>query len=97
MTVVFLAGKYMQMMNILRPIAFDVIHCMSQLFDYYLYAVYTFFGRNDMVSPILHTPGARRMETCGLFSGHTLDCLRDWLFGGGGGGMFHLVKNIFGT
>lgn len=42
-------GKYMQMMNILKPIAFDVIHCVSQLFDYYLYAVYTFFGRNDMV------------------------------------------------
>lgn len=38
----------MQMMNILKPIAFDVIHCMSQLFDYYLYAVYTFFGREDM-------------------------------------------------
>lgn len=37
------------MMNILKPIAFDVIHCVSQLFDYYLYAVYTFFGRNDMV------------------------------------------------
>lgn len=35
------------MMNILKPIAFDVIHFMSQLFDYYLYAVYTFFGRND--------------------------------------------------
>lgn len=42
-------GKYMQMMNILKPIAFDVIHSVSQLFDYYLYAVYTFFGRNDMV------------------------------------------------
>lgn len=39
----------MQMMNILKPIAFDVIHFMSQLFDYYLYAVYTFFGRNDTV------------------------------------------------
>lgn len=37
------------MMSILKPIAFDVIHFMSQLFDYYLYAVYTFFGRNDMV------------------------------------------------
>lgn len=38
------------MMNILKPIAFDVIHFMSQLFDYYLYAIYTFFGRNDSVS-----------------------------------------------
>ncbi|XP_069050869.1 syndetin isoform X3 [Lepisosteus oculatus] len=48
LNVIRLVGKYMQMMNILKPIAFDVIHCMSQLFDYYLYAVYTFFGRNDM-------------------------------------------------
>uniref|UniRef100_A0A8C5BDB7 VPS50 subunit of EARP/GARPII complex n=1 Tax=Gadus morhua TaxID=8049 RepID=A0A8C5BDB7_GADMO len=48
LNVIRLLGKYMQMMNILKPIAFDVIHCVSQLFDYYLYAVYTFFGRNDM-------------------------------------------------
>lgn len=42
------------MMNILKPIAFDVIHFMSQLFDYYLYAVYTFFGRNDTVGGNIH-------------------------------------------
>ena len=35
----FVAGKYMQMMNVLKPIAFDVVICMSQLFDYYLFAV----------------------------------------------------------
>ncbi len=29
----------MQMMSVLKPIAFDVLKCMSQLFDYYLYAV----------------------------------------------------------
>ena len=34
-----LVGKYMQMMNVLKPIAFDVVICMSQLFDYYLFAV----------------------------------------------------------
>uniref|UniRef100_A0A452V144 VPS50 subunit of EARP/GARPII complex n=1 Tax=Ursus maritimus TaxID=29073 RepID=A0A452V144_URSMA len=50
LNVIRLVGKYMQMMNILKPIAFDVIHFMSQLFDYYLYAIYTFFGRNDSVS-----------------------------------------------
>ena len=32
-------GKYMQMMNVLKPIAFDVVICMSQLFDYYLFSV----------------------------------------------------------
>ncbi|KAK3102020.1 hypothetical protein FSP39_008187 [Pinctada imbricata] len=42
-------GKYMQMMTVLKPIAFDVILCMSQLFDYYLYTVYTFFGADMYV------------------------------------------------
>ncbi|XP_059150713.1 syndetin-like isoform X2 [Physella acuta] len=37
-------GKYLQMISILKPIAFDVISCMSQLFDYYLFTVYSFFG-----------------------------------------------------
>ncbi|XP_064613648.1 LOW QUALITY PROTEIN: syndetin-like [Liolophura sinensis] len=44
LNVVRVFGKYMQMMTYLKPIAFDVILCMSQLFDYYLYTVYTYFG-----------------------------------------------------
>jgi len=40
-----LFGKYMQMMSVLKPIAFDVTICLSQLFDYYLFAVYSFFGK----------------------------------------------------
>ncbi|XP_065327103.1 syndetin isoform X1 [Pelmatolapia mariae] len=65
LNVIRLVGKYMQMMNILKPIAFDVIHCVSQLFDYYLYAVYTFFGRNDMPvpSPSLQAHGSREAGT----------------------------------
>ncbi|XP_047460897.1 syndetin isoform X1 [Mugil cephalus] len=65
LNVIRLVGKYMQMMNILKPIAFDVIHCVSQLFDYYLYAVYTFFGRNDMPvpSPSLPAHGGREGGT----------------------------------
>ncbi|XP_074055468.1 syndetin isoform X4 [Macrotis lagotis] len=47
LNVIRLVGKYMQMMSMLKPIAFDVVHFLSQLFDYYLYAIYTFFGRND--------------------------------------------------
>jgi len=35
----FVVGKYMQMMIVLKPIAFDVIIYMTQLFDYYLYSV----------------------------------------------------------
>ncbi|XP_054713927.1 syndetin-like [Uloborus diversus] len=38
-------GKYMQMMSVLKPIAFDVLICMSQLFDYYMYSVYIFFAK----------------------------------------------------
>jgi hypothetical protein len=30
----FVSGKYMQMITVLKPIAFDVIYCISQLFDY---------------------------------------------------------------
>ncbi|CAG2107981.1 unnamed protein product [Medioppia subpectinata] len=44
-----LFGKYMQMMSILRPIAFDAMLCLFQLFDYYLYAVYKFFGRDMLI------------------------------------------------
>jgi len=32
-------GNYMQMMIVLKPIAFDVVIYMTQLFDYYLYSV----------------------------------------------------------
>ena len=69
------------MMTVLTPIAFDVVLCMSQLFDYYLFAVYTFFA-TDMVSYQSHTtsiysvsqpdvvptliPGTT-MTTCGQF------------------------------
>lgn len=47
LNVITLVGKYMQMMNILKPVAFDGIHFLSQPFDYHLYAIYNFFGQND--------------------------------------------------
>ncbi|XP_060572099.1 syndetin-like isoform X2 [Ruditapes philippinarum] len=37
-------GKYIQMMRLLKPIAFDVMTCMAQLFDFYMYSVFIFFG-----------------------------------------------------
>ncbi|VDN14732.1 unnamed protein product, partial [Dibothriocephalus latus] len=30
-------GRYMQMMQLLKPIASEVMHCIGQLFDYYLF------------------------------------------------------------
>ena len=35
----YYVGNYMQMMHVLKPIASDVLECLTQLFDYYLYAV----------------------------------------------------------
>ena len=37
--IVLFVGNYMQMMIVLKPIAFDVVIYMTQLFDYYLYSV----------------------------------------------------------
>lgn len=42
-------GKYLQMSRLLRPIAFDIIMCMTQLFDFYVYGVHRFFAA-DLVS-----------------------------------------------
>lgn len=49
LTVLRQIGKYLQMSRLLRPIAFDIIVCMNQLFDFYLYAVHSFFT-SDLVS-----------------------------------------------
>ena len=43
-------GKYMLMMDSLKPIAFDVLLSMSQLFEYYMYAVYIFFASTNVES-----------------------------------------------
>ncbi|KAL8602932.1 hypothetical protein ACOMHN_057242 [Nucella lapillus] len=49
LNVLRVVGKYLQMISVLQPIAFDVISCMSQLFDYYLYTVFSFFA-TDRIS-----------------------------------------------
>ncbi|CAL1535105.1 unnamed protein product [Lymnaea stagnalis] len=67
-------GKYLQMISILKPIAFDVISCMSQLFDYYLYTVYSFFGQ-DSVSVDLINPQSDRSINTRLFT--TLQRIRE--------------------
>ncbi|XP_065179412.1 syndetin-like [Sycon ciliatum] len=45
-----LFGKYMRMMDVLKPIAYDVMIFLSQLFDYYMYAVHSFFARDVAVA-----------------------------------------------
>ena len=34
----------MEMIEMLKPIAFDVVLCMTQLFDYYLFTIYSLFA-----------------------------------------------------
>ncbi|EUB56811.1 Coiled-coil domain-containing protein [Echinococcus granulosus] len=41
-----LFGRYLQMMRLLRPIASEVMHCIGQIFDYYLFVVYSLFGKS---------------------------------------------------
>ncbi|XP_066144425.1 syndetin isoform X1 [Euwallacea fornicatus] len=43
-------GKYLQMSRLLKPISFQIISCMNQLFDYYLYSVHLFFASDLAVS-----------------------------------------------
>ncbi|XP_018562403.1 syndetin [Anoplophora glabripennis] len=43
-------GKYIQMSRLLKPIAYQIISCMNQLFDYYLYSVHLFFAQDLTVS-----------------------------------------------
>lgn len=43
LTVLRQIGKYLQMSRLLKPIAYRIISCMNQLFDYYLYSVHSFF------------------------------------------------------
>ena len=49
LNVLRLFGKYMQIMSILRPIAYDVLLCMFQLFDYYLFTIYKFFAKDMLI------------------------------------------------
>lgn len=43
LTVLRLCGKYLQMSKYLKPIASQVVSALTQLFDFYLYTVYSFF------------------------------------------------------
>lgn len=51
LTVLRQIGRYIQMSRLLQPIACDVITCMLQLFEFYLFAVHQFFA-SDLVRNI---------------------------------------------
>ena len=37
-------GRYLNFMKLFKTIAFDVLICLNQLFDFYVWSVYNFFG-----------------------------------------------------
>lgn len=45
-SVLRLCGKYLQMSKYLKPIASQVVSALTQLFDFYLYTVHSFFTTN---------------------------------------------------
>lgn len=49
LTVLRQMGKYLQMSRLMKPIAYNIITRMNELFDFYLYAVHSFFT-SDLVS-----------------------------------------------
>jgi hypothetical protein len=66
LSVLRLFGRYIHFMHLLKTIAFDVLICLNQLFDYYLYAVYKIFGNSspfDSTSPKLRAVLMKIEET----------------------------------
>lgn len=41
-------GRYLHMMDVLKPIAGEIFKRMSELVDLYLYTVFTFFGEDHV-------------------------------------------------
>lgn len=63
-----LCGKYLQLLLLLRPVAFDVLVCISHLFEFYIYSLCKFFAP-DLVSMVrwckgrgLWTRGSMKLE-----------------------------------
>ena len=40
-------GKYVQMMKILQPIAFEIFCGLNEVYFFYVYTVYTFFAEEE--------------------------------------------------
>ncbi|CAG7824505.1 unnamed protein product, partial [Allacma fusca] len=47
LSILRLYGRYLHMMHLLKSIAYDVAVCMSQLFEYYFYVVFVYFGSEN--------------------------------------------------
>ena len=56
LNLVRLVGTYIEVMKVFRPLSYHIFVGLSQLFDYYVYAVYTFFGSTNLTASIFE-PG----------------------------------------
>lgn len=54
LTVIRQIGKYLQMARLLRPIAYNIIMSLVQLFEYYLYSVHEFFAKDLTISNAIY-------------------------------------------
>lgn len=52
LTVMRHCGKYLKICNILKSISEDVVICLCQLFEYYLYSVHLLFISDTLVGSI---------------------------------------------
>lgn len=52
LTVMRHCGKYLKICNILKSISEDVVTCLCQLFEYYLYSIHLLFTSDILVSKI---------------------------------------------
>lgn len=50
LTVMRHCGKYLKICTILKSISEDVVTCLCQLFEYYLYSVHLLFTSDNLVS-----------------------------------------------
>lgn len=70
-----LMGKYMQIMFLLRQIAFDILLSIFNLFDYYFYTTYVFFAKE--ITEIKNNCLTTRLKTCLMRIESSLSSLND--------------------
>ena len=66
------AGRYLQMMDVLRPIAPEIFKCTTQVVDMFIFAVYKFFVEDYVRARVgcsRRDPGGNSHPACCLNGG----------------------------
>eukprot|EP01087_Luapelamoeba_hula_P024585 TRINITY_DN9420_c0_g2_i2.p1 TRINITY_DN9420_c0_g2~~TRINITY_DN9420_c0_g2_i2.p1 ORF type:complete len:987 (+),score=113.27 TRINITY_DN9420_c0_g2_i2:1-2961(+) len=56
-------GKYLHMMDVLKPIAFEIFVGITHIFQYYLYTVYQVFGSGPMAEDLMNQANPELLVT----------------------------------